>query len=263
MKEKKLVIISIILMMISGSLLIGAVAYYDFIGQVKNYKYSDLEEYENVSEGLSFINKLPIHFNIINKYFSDLNNLSLKDKEEIVMAYVIKNRYNLYECGPSSNINEYLCIDKKELNSNVLLNRFGLDMEFSSDNIEIYVDDFGPYKVSTNENKDYYQIILDNTNSKMYRIYTKFSHYKQKDNLYIYYVYQGYYNGNCSKNSELILYDFMSGEEVYKDTCNGNQNFTVDPGKKVESLQLYKYELKKDKSGNFYLYGYNPVNKFE
>lgn len=263
MKEKKLLTISIILMLISFSLLICAVCYYDFMDQVKDYKYSNLEEYQNVSEGLSFIEKLPIHFNIINKYFSDLNHLSLQEKEEIVMAYVIKNRYNLYDCGPSSNISKYLCVDKDILNSKSLLERFGLDMKFESNNIDIYVDDFGPYKVTTDKNKKYYQIVLDNTNSKMYRIYTRFSHYKQKGDLYTYYVYQGYYNGNCIKNSELLLYDFMSGDAVYKDTCNGNQDFTVDPGEKVESLQLYKYELKKDKNGNFYLYGYNPVNKYE
>ena len=27
-----------------------------------------------------------------------------------------------------------------------------------------------------------------------------------------------------------------------------------------DKLQLYKYELKKNSNGDFYLYGYNPVN---
>ena len=55
----------------------------------------------------------------------------------------------------------------------------------------------------------------------------------------------------------------MSGKVVYKDTCNGNQEFTVDPGENIAKLQLYKYELKKDRNNKFYLYGYNPVNKIE
>lgn len=263
MKEKKLILLSMILMVVSGIMLLGALVYYDFSDQIKKYKYSDLEEYESVKEGLNFIEKLPIHFNIINKYFSNLNNLNQAEKEEIVMAYVIKNKYALYECGPSSNVSQYLCINKEDLNSEKLLNRFGLDLKFSSDKIKIYVDDYGTYLVNSNENKNYYQIVLDNSNNKMYRMYTKFSHYKQKNDIYVFYVYQGYYNGNCDKGSELSLYDFMTGKEIYKDTCNGNQNFTIDPGKNVESLQLYKYELKKDKNDNFYLYGYNPVNKYE
>lgn len=263
MKEKKFLILSIILMIISGAMLLSAVVYYDFSRQIKDYKYSDLDEYENIKEGLSFINTLPIHFNIINKYFSDLNNLNQVEKEEIVMSYVIKNRYGLYDCGPSNNVNQYLCIDKETLNSDKLLKRFGLDMKFESENIKIYVDDYGTYLVNSNSNMKYYQIVLDNTNNKMYRMYTRFSHYKQKKDTYIFYVYQGYYSGNCDKNSELSLYDFMSGKVIYKDTCNGNQNFTVDPGEKVEELQLYKYELKKDNNDSFYLFGYNPVNKYD
>jgi len=71
------------------------------------------------------------------------------------------------------------------------------------------------------------------------------------------------YKGNCEKDSELELYDFMTGKAVYKNTCNGNKEFTIDPGKNIEKIGLYKYELKKDKNNKYYLYGYNPVNKIE
>ena len=52
----------------------------------------------------------------------------------------------------------------------------------------------------------------------------------------------------------------MTGKVIYKDTCNGNNEFTVEPTEEIENLQLYKYELKKDENDKYYLYGYNPVN---
>lgn len=263
MKNKKYTIISIFMMLLSGIMLLLAVFYYDLSDKVKNYNYSDAEEYNNITEGIAFIKTLPIHFNIINKYFSDINNLSQEEKEEIIMAYAIKNRYNLYECGPSNNFTQYLCIDKNKLASTELLEKFNMKLEFKNKNIKLYVDDYGGYIATTTESATNYKIVLNNSNNKLYRLYSSFSHYKQNKDVYSFYMYQGYYSGNCLKDTELILYDFMSGKEVYKSTCNGNQEFTVAPGENIEKLQLYKYELKKDQNNKFYLYGYNPVNKFE
>lgn len=267
MREKKYFLLSICLMLISGILLCLAVMYYDVSAKIKDYKYSNKDEYQNITEGLAFLKQMPIHFNIINKYFSDINNLSTKEKEEIVMAYAIKNNYALYECGPSSDIKKVLCISKKDLNSDELLSKFNLDMKFSSNEINIYIDDFGNSNISSSEEwdgdgLDYYKIIIEGKNDK-YRLYSDFYEYKQIGDIYTFYLYQGYYNGNCILGDKLSLYDFMSGEEVYKNECNGNNSFVVDPGKNIERLQLYKYELKKDDDGKFYLYGYNPVNRYE
>lgn len=263
MKNRRDLIISIFLMVLSGIMLILAIFYYDLSDKIKEYHYSDKEEYNNVTEGIAFIKSLPIHLNIINKYFSNINNLKQEEKEEILLAYSLKNNYNLYDCGPSNNIKKYLCIDKNNLQAKELQEKFNIQLTFTSSNIKLYVDDYGMYTAMTDKNSSYYKITLDNTNNKLYRIYSEFSHYKQNKDIYTFYLYQGYYNGNCLKNTELKLYDFMSGKVVYKDTCNGNQEFTVDPGKNINKLQLYKYELKKDQNNKFYLYGYNPVNKIE
>lgn len=257
MKKNRNLIISIILMAISACLLFLAILYYDFTNKIKEYKYTDKVEYQNIKEGLSFLDKLPIHFNIINKYFSNMNNLSQKEKEQIVLAYAIKNKYKLYECGPSTAVNDYLCINKADLLDKVLLDKFNLQLEFVSDDIDVYVDDYGIYNIKGYDT--YYKITLNKTKNKDYRLYSVFDHYKEINNTYIFYLYQGYYNGNCSKGEVLNLYDFMSGDSIYSNTCNGNNKFTLDPGENVEKLTLYKYELKKDKNDNYYLTGYNPV----
>lgn len=260
MKEKNYNKTSIILMIISAFLLFGAFVYCDYLGKIKDYKYVDNDEYESVNSGLIFIEKLPIHFNILNKYFSNMNNLSQKEKEEIVLAYAIKNNYKLYECGPSNSVTKYLCINKEDLKSKELMDIFNLNLNFENKNIDIYVDNYGTYTLTTNDASVYYQIVLNNSNNKMYRMYTKFDHYKQEKDIYIFYVYQGYYKANCNEGEALDLYDFMSGKVVYSDKCNNNHEFIKQPGDDVKKLQLYKYELKKNKEGNFYLYGYNPVN---
>ena len=41
---------------------------------------------------------------------------------------------------------------------------------------------------------------------------------------------------------------------------NGDNEFENAPKEEIKKLQLYKYELKKNEDGEFYLYGYNPVN---
>lgn len=255
--------IPIYLIILSFILLFSAVLYYDFSSKVKNYHYSDSEEYENIKQGLDYLDKLPIHFNIINKYFSNINNLKQEEKEEIAMAWVIKNNYRLYDCGPSNSMVKYLCIDKADLNSSDLLDRFNLNLKFINKNIKIYVDDYGTYSVSTTDSSNSYKIVVDNIDNKNFRLYSKFSHYKEDKDKYIFYIYQGYYKGNCSKGEKLDLYDFMTGQVIYSNTCNGNGDFSIDPSNKIKKLQLYKYELKKDKNNKFYLYGYNPVNNLE
>lgn len=255
--------IPIFLMILSFSLLFLAALYYDFSNQVKNYRYSDSEEYEIIKQGLDYLDRLPIHFNIINKYFSNMNNLKQLEKEEILMAWIIKNNYKLYDCGPSNDSIKYLCIDKRDLNSNDLEQIFHLKLKFTTNNIKIYIDDYGTYSVGTSDNSKSYKIVINNTNNNNYRLYSKFSHYRAEKDKHIFYMYQGYYQGNCIKGDKLELYDFMTGKSIYSNTCNGNGNFTVDPSKKIKKLQLYKYELKKDKEDRFYLYGYNPVNNIK
>ena len=80
--------------------------------------------------------------------------------------------------------------------------------------------------------------------------------------LYIFYLFQGYYKANCTAGEKLALYDFMNGKEVYEGVCNDKGYFSEEPDFDKVDLQLYKYELKKNDKGEFYLYGYNPVNKY-
>lgn len=256
-------IISVILMILSAFCLITALLYYDLAGKVKDYKYIDNDEYEDAKLGLKFLSKLPIHFNIINKYFSDINNLSQQEKEEIIMAYAIKNNYKLYECGPSNTISKYLCINKEDLLSPNILEQFDMKLDFKSNIVKIYIDDYGVYEIRQNQDSNSYKIILDNSNNKLYHLYSKFDHYRKKDDSYFFYIYQGYYKGNCQKDEKLDLYDFMSGKVVYSDKCNDNHYFINEPNNNIKKLQLYKYELKKDKTGEFYLHGYNPVKNMQ
>lgn len=259
-KRKSLLFFSIVLMFMSGLMLFGAVLYYDLVDKVTNQVYSSKEEYEDITDGLSFLNTLPIHFNIINKYFSNFDYLSQEDKEAIVMGYVVKNKYGLYECGASIGNKEYLCINKETLNSDELLSIFNSNFKFTSDEIKLYLDDYGASSIKTDMSNAAYRIVLNNNYNNSYRLYSEFYKYKKENDVYVFYLYQGYYMGNCKKGEDLSLYDFMTGDEVYLDRCNGNNNFEVAPGDKIDVLQLYKYELKKDKNGKFYLYGYNPVN---
>ena len=54
----------------------------------------------------------------------------------------------------------------------------------------------------------------------------------------------------------------MNGKEVYEGVCNDKGYFSEEHDFDKVDLQLYKYELKKNDKGEFYLYGYNPVNKY-
>ncbi len=256
MENKKSIIASSILLVLSGIFLSLAAIYYDFVDKVEQYPYSDREEYENVGEGIAFLNKLPIQFNITNHYFSGFDNLDDKTREVILMAYALKNKMNTYECGLGGNA---ICIDKTSLTSSSLLDVFHTSTKFLSNSIKIYLDDYGTYNVNTNNSSPHYRINLDKDNRE-YRKYSSFSHYKQEGDIYLFYLYEGYYMANCIEGETLELHDFMSGNVIYKDKCNNNQFFTNPPREDLKGLQLYKYELKKDEKGQFYLHGYNPVN---
>lgn len=254
-KNKLAIITAIFLLFGSFNLLAIAVVYYQLEDKVVNYRYSDTSEYDSIKEGLNFLEKLPIQFNITNEYFSNFDNLEEETRQKIIMAYAIKNRYQTYPCSTG---NDSLCIKKESLNSQALLEKFNTKTEFNLKNISIYIDDYGVYNVIGGTNSDYYKVSLDNNNQN-YRKYSKFSHYREKRDVYIFYLYEGYYKGNCTKDEQLDLYDFFTGKVIYSDTCNGNNGFTVDPSDSIKELQLYKYELKKDENDKFYLKGYNPV----
>ena len=89
--------------------------------------------------------------------------------------------------------------------------------------------------------------------------YTEFYKYKRDKDLYVFYVYQGFYKANCTLGENISLFDYITGDVSYSGSCNGNHSFNgvID---NYDKLQLYKYELKKNSNGDFYLYGYNPVN---
>ena len=257
--RKKYLIISMILLFISLNLLSLAAVYYAFEDEIERFKYSDNDEYSNINKGIKLIDSLPIQFNIINKYFSDFDNLSKEDKESIILAYTIKNKIGIYNCdGTDSSI----CIDKEELKKSNALSIFNTKTELLSNNIKAYIDDHGNYNIHKSSTETHYRVSLDNVNDpNSYRKYSKFYKYKEEKDMYIFYMYEGYYNGNCIPGEAIDLYDFISGKVVYSDICNNNKEFTKEPTKDIKGLQLYKYELKKDEENHFYLYGYNPVNK--
>lgn len=266
MRRRKRIIgifVSIFLMVLSAISLFGAVVYYDLSEQVKAYSYSDKKEYETITEGLDFINKLPIQFNIINKYFADFNHLNQLEKEQIVMSYALKNKYQVYSCGLNNNFKNTLCIKKSDLHSRDLLDRFGLDFKFQNNDVNIYLDDYGATSVTSNNNDDYYTFNINNSNNTAFRLYSVFDKYRVEDDIYKFYLYQGYFSGNCTRGEKLDLYDFITGDIIYSGECNGNNNFVLSPDDSINKLQLYKYELKKDKNNKFYLYGYNPVKSYE
>lgn len=222
---------------------------------IENYKYSDTSEYANITSGLSLINDLPIEFNIQNQYFSGFDSLSNDVRESIIMAYIIKNKIYTYKCGEGNNV----CIDKKNLQDKSIMKIFNSSTEFTSMSIKLYVDDYGKHSMKSTNNSTYYRMVL-NDNNHHYRKYTKFVKYREEKDLYIFYVYEGYYKGNCTQGEKVSLHDFITGEEIYRDTCSDKHEFEHDPEESIKKLQLYKYELKKDEEENFYLYGYNPVN---
>lgn len=257
---KKCRIISLVLMIFSGIILCSVIIYCDILSKVENYNYSTKEEYENVKAGLELLDKLPLQFNIVNKYFSSFSNLNIADKEKIALAYAVKNKIGVVTCDMIMN-DTNVCISKAALENSNLFDVFKEKVKLYSDNISVYIDDYGMYTAKYIDSKDYYQIPI-NTFDYDTKLYSSFYKYRMKDDVYIFYLFQGYYKANCTFGEDLILYDFMDGREVFKDVCNDEGYFSKEPDFNEVNLQLYKYELKKDKSGNFYLYGYNPVNKY-
>ena len=57
--------ISILLLIISTVLLLSAFFYYDLVSQIKNYKYIDIEEYDDVNSGLEYLFQLPIQVQLL------------------------------------------------------------------------------------------------------------------------------------------------------------------------------------------------------
>ena len=257
MNSNKISNIIVILLLIASfnCLALGTISY-SLEDKIVNFKYSDTLEYTNITKGLSIINSLPIYFNIVNEYFSGFDHLSNEKRESIIMAYLVKNKIYTYTCGNGKDI----CIDKSNLKIEKLPKLFNTKTEFNSNNIKLYVDDYGNHTINTTSNLNYYRLVLDDDNHK-YRKYTKFARYTEKNDIYIFYVYEGYYIGNCKKGEKLELFDFMTGEIVYTNHCNDNKEFETNPKEEINNLQLYKYELKKNEDGEFYLYGYNPVNQ--
>ena len=251
-------LIALILLFISFNLLSLATIFYAFETDIEDYKYSDTEEYDNINDGLKIINSLPIQFNISNKYFSNFDNLPEETRQSIILAYTIKNNIATYSCGTNQTS---ICIDKDQIAKSGVLDVFNSETKLVANNIKLYIDNYGNYNVNTSNTSTYYKVNLDNYNdSENYRKYSKFYKYKEKKDLYIFYVYEGYYNGNCLTGEAITLYDFLTGKEVFNGICN-NKVFLEEPTEELNKLQLYKYEFKKDKDGNLYLYGYNPVNK--
>ena len=241
-KNRIAIIVAIFLLVCSFNLLALAMVYYKVEDNVINFRYSDDSEYSNIQEGIDFISKLPIQFNITNKFFSNFDNLDDETRESIILAYAIKNRYKTYNCDDG------ICIDRDSLNSEDLLEKFNTKKKINLDKIKLYVDDYGAYNINVDKEDNIYRVQLDSDNHK-YRKYSSFSHYKESDGVYIFYFYEGFFKANCYKGDKLDLYDFITGEVVYSNTCNGYNEFTVSPSENIKKLQLYKYELKKDENG--------------
>ena len=257
MKRSRLTnIIIIALLMLSFNFLALGTICYALEDNIEKFKYSDTSEYASINSGLELINELPIQFNILNEYFSGFDNLKQETRESILMAYVLKNKIATYKCGSGQSV----CIDKSSLKDSIISAIFNTKTEISSNIIKLYLDDYGKHNVNSTNNSPYYRVVLDGDNHN-YRKYSKFAKYREEKDMYIFYVYEGYYNRNCSKGDVLELYDFMTGDVVYTDKCDGHNQFQNPPEEEVKNLQLYKYELKKNEDGEFYLYGYNPVNK--
>ena len=249
--------IALVLMLLSGLLLCSVTIYCDALSKIEKYNYSTKEEYENVKAGFSLLDKLPTQFNIVNKYFSDFSNLGIMDKEKIVLAYAIKNGIGLVNCDTINSI----CISKKVLEDTDFSNVFNDNIKLYDESISVYIDGYGMYTAKYMNSKDYYQVPIDTLASDS-KLYSSFYKYRMKDDVYIFYLFQGYYKANCTAGEKLALYDFMDGKEVYEGICNDKGYFSEEPDFDKVDLQLYKYELKKNDKGKFYLYGYNPVNKY-
>jgi len=246
----------IILMLGSGLMLFLGFSYTSLEANVSKIVYSDKSEYIDINKGMGYINSLPMNINVINKYFSNINNLDNKLKFQIFLAYLYKNNY-LYDCGSSTSTN-VLCLNKSSLEDRALQNKIGINNISFKDSIEVYLDNIGSTIFNTSNSLSYYKISVYK-NKFENSSYSEFYKYKKINDLYVFYVYQGFIPANCTLGSDISLYDYITGKKVYTGKCNGAHSFTAEI-KDYSKLQLYKYELKKDSNDNFYLSGYNPVN---
>ena len=90
----------------------------------------------------------------------------------------------------------------------------------------------------------------------VYAMFTSFKYFKKSKDSYNFYVYQGYYNRNNVNQYELK--DLIKDKVIYKEDVR-NELFEHITDKEIKQLQLYKYILKKNKNGEYYLYGFTPV----
>ena len=248
-----LIILALLSLLVSFNCLFIGTLYYLIEEDAHKIRYSDSLEYSDINDGISLIKELPIQFNIQNEYFSGFDSLSTNIRESILMAYVLKNRINTYSCGND------LCIDKDKINDQQIKDKFNTSTILNSNTYKLYMDDYGNLNINSTSSSTSYRIVL-NTNNHQFRKYTKFYKYKEESDLHLLYVYEGYYKGNCSDGEDIELHDFITGNVVYTDKCK-NGTFEHEPPMEIDNLQLYKYELKKNDNNQFYLYGYNPVNK--
>ncbi len=246
-KDEKLMIIFISLTVVFA---LTFLVYYSINSNIKNYKYTDNYEYSNVDDGLKFIRKLPIYFNISNQAFRSFDSLKQEYKESILLSYHLKN--NLVDSCEDNE--DEVCIKTSELKDAQVLTRFASKTNFKSDKINVYIDDYGSNVLY--KDKDVYRGVLKENNK--YQTYTAFNYFKKTKDEYNFYVYQGYYYLN--KDGKYELHDFLSDDKVYEEDINSSSDlFENITDKEIHKLQVYKYILKKDKDDKFYLYGYNPV----
>lgn len=227
--------------------------YHNLNTNIQNYKYTDKEEFETVEKGLNFIKKLPIHFNILNQSFHNMDVLKQEDKEAILVSYYLKNGIT-NDCSDNE---EEICIYEKNLEQENIFDKFKSKIHFKSNKLTIYVDGYGVqtlYKQGSTNNT-FYRLHLKE-DDKIYQIYSSFKYFKKNKDQYNFYIYQGYYNINEKDTYE--LHDLLTDKVVYKEKVN-TELFENIKEKDIKKLQLYKYILKKDNNNAYYLYGYNPV----
>ena len=244
--EKRIIILLSLAVVFALTFLV----YYSINSNIKNYKYTDNYEYSNVDDGLKFIRKLPIYFNITNQAFRSFDSLKQEYKESILLSYHLKNDL-VNNCDDNE---DEVCIPISDLKEDKVLAKFASKTNFKSEKINVYIDDYGSNVLY--KDKDIYRGTLKENNK--YETYTSFNYFKKTRDEYNFYVYQGYYFLN--KDNKYELHDFLSDEKVYEEDINESSDlFENITEKQIQKLQVYKYILKKDKNDKFYLYGYNPV----
>jgi len=254
MNKEKMIPLSLLLL--STFMLFMGFSYQSIEKRVQSYSYSDKEEYDNLNDSIKLIESLPIHINIMNQYFSSVSNLDEKLQEEIILAYAIKNRYKTYNC--SDGYHKSICINKEDLNSHDLQRTFNTNITFTNETIDVNLDYYGKLKAKTDSYTSYYKIDLNNYIER-YTKHSDFYKFKKDNDKYIVYVYEGYYESNCTPNTKIVLKDFLDPNKTIEGTCSQKRLFSSEY--EMGDFQLYKYELSKNQNNEFYLTGYNPVNK--